>query len=266
MNIKPPPKEVRDLKFSTSTFNLAFKLLRQSQRFNWIVRILLLHVQWNLVRVFNLPFAINFFYGLEMLAVQFDVIEREEEILQLPEGSLPRNQVLESIVIHGYGHVTLFGLNNRFDTEFPPRLTGKVAPEEFRTTMHRINSVLRKNMSMNIRWLFCGCLFCCCTLGCSLWPVVCLNKRTVRSLGKTLDYENNHLYNKLELKFMYIVQDEPEEVFSYPVVHRYQKNLYEAKNICLVQNKMLMIARHNHPVSTQSSVMPARLTTRRREP
>lgn len=70
-----------------------------------------------------------------------------------------------------------FGLNSRFNTEFPSALAGKLAPEEYMDTILRINSVLRKTMPMNVRWLFCGCAFCCCTLGCSLWPVVCLNKR-----------------------------------------------------------------------------------------
>ena len=32
-------------------------------------------------------------------------------------------------------------------------------------------------MPVNIRWLLCGCICCCCTLGMSMWPVVCLNKR-----------------------------------------------------------------------------------------
>ena len=53
----------------------------------------------------------------------------------------------------------------------------QVAPEEFRATILRINSVLRKALPVNIKWLFCGCVCCCCTLGCSLWPVICLSKR-----------------------------------------------------------------------------------------
>ena len=36
---------------------------------------------------------------------------------------------------------------------------------------------LRKTLPVNVRWLFCGCLCCCCTLGCSMWPVICLSKR-----------------------------------------------------------------------------------------
>uniref|UniRef100_A0A8C0ZHR6 Cysteine-rich hydrophobic domain-containing protein 2-like n=1 Tax=Cyanistes caeruleus TaxID=156563 RepID=A0A8C0ZHR6_CYACU len=95
--------------------------------------------------------------------------------------------------------LTLFGLSNKFDTEFPSVLTGKVAPEEFKTSISRVNACLRKNLPVNVKWLLCGCLCCCCTLGCSLWPVVCLNKRTRRSIQKLLEWENNRLYHKLGL-------------------------------------------------------------------
>ena len=70
-----------------------------------------------------------------------------------------------------------FGLSNRFDTDFPPALHARVAPEEFKATVSRVNATLRKNLPINVRWLFCGCLCCCCTLGCSMWPVICLSKR-----------------------------------------------------------------------------------------
>lgn len=53
----------------------------------------------------------------------------------------------------------------------------RVAPEEFKATVMRINSVLKKTLPVNVKWLFCGCVCCCCTLGCSLWPVICLSKR-----------------------------------------------------------------------------------------
>lgn len=53
----------------------------------------------------------------------------------------------------------------------------QVAPEEYATTLKRINGVLKKTLPMNMKWLVCGCLCCCCTLGCSLWPVICLTKR-----------------------------------------------------------------------------------------
>lgn len=63
----------------------------------------------------------------------------------------------------------------------------RVAPEEFKATVMRINSVLKKTLPVNVKWLFCGCVCCCCTLGCSLWPVICLSKRTQHSLNKLLD-------------------------------------------------------------------------------
>lgn len=83
------------------------------------------------------------------------------------------------VIIHSLITLSVFrfGLSNKFDTEFPSALTGKVAPEEFSETLQRVNSVLRKTLPVNVKWLFCGCICCCCTLGCSLWPVVCLSKR-----------------------------------------------------------------------------------------
>ncbi|XP_076315809.1 cysteine-rich hydrophobic domain-containing protein 2-like [Tachypleus tridentatus] len=92
-----------------------------------------------------------------------------------------------------------FGLSNRFDSEFPSPLSAKVAPEEYKATMSRVNSVLKKTLPVNVKWLLCGCVCCCCTLGCSLWPVICLSKRTRHSIEKVLDWENSHLYHKLGL-------------------------------------------------------------------
>ncbi|XP_018085291.1 cysteine-rich hydrophobic domain-containing protein 2 [Xenopus laevis] len=105
----------------------------------------------------------------------------------------------DSVVVRGAGHITVFGLSNKFDAEFPSVLTGKVAPEEFKISIGRVNACLRKNLPLNVKWLLCGCICCCCTLGCSLWPVVCLNKRTRRSIYKLLEWENNRLYHKLGL-------------------------------------------------------------------
>lgn len=68
-------------------------------------------------------------------------------------------------------------MSNRFESDFPNGLVSRVAPEEFKATVMRINSVLKKTLPVNVKWLFCGCVCCCCTLGCSLWPVVCLSKR-----------------------------------------------------------------------------------------
>lgn len=78
-----------------------------------------------------------------------------------------------------------FGLSNRFNAEFPPGLQSRVAPEEFQATVMRVNSVLKKTLPVNVKWLFCGCVCCCCTLGCSLWPVICLSKRVMNESSIT---------------------------------------------------------------------------------
>jgi len=131
------------------------------------------------------------------MAADFDTIfEEETEFAESDYYAVP-----DPIIIRGAGNVTVFGLSNRFDTEFPSSLTGRVAPEEFKATIGRINAVLRKTLPVNVKWLFCGCLCCCCTLGCSLWPVVCLSKRTRHSMEKALEWENNRLYEKLGLRW-----------------------------------------------------------------
>lgn len=78
-----------------------------------------------------------------------------------------------------------FGLSNKFETDFPSSLISRVAPEEYQTTIEQINTVLKKTLPVNAKWLFCGCVCCCCTLGCSLWPVVCLSKRVSICLACT---------------------------------------------------------------------------------
>ncbi|XP_068871806.1 cysteine-rich hydrophobic domain-containing protein 1 isoform X5 [Aphelocoma coerulescens] len=113
----------------------------------------------------------------------YELEEEDEEEQEEPEPvvrsqELPRpRDAPDPVAVRGAGHITVFGLSNKFDTEFPSVLTGKVAPEEFKTSISRVNACLKKNLPVNVKWLLCGCLCCCCTLGCSLWPVVCLNKR-----------------------------------------------------------------------------------------
>ncbi|CAP33507.2 Protein CBR-TAG-266 [Caenorhabditis briggsae] len=105
----------------------------------------------------------------------------------------------DPIVIRGVGNITVFGMNSRFNTEYPPELTGYIAPEELSATLSRVNSVLKRHVQTSSRWLLCGLAFCCCSLGCSMWPVICLNRRTVIALEKCLDHENVSLYHKLGL-------------------------------------------------------------------
>ncbi|CAL9700322.1 unnamed protein product [Knipowitschia caucasica] len=131
----------------------------------------------------------------------FDEIYEEEEEEEEDEDRAAEEQLLkyspDPVVVRGSGHATVFGLSNKFEAEFPSALTGKVAPEEFKASINRVNSCLKKTLPVNVRWLLCGCLCCCCTLGFSLWPVICLSKRTRRSLEKLLEWENNRLYHKL---------------------------------------------------------------------
>ena len=51
--------------------------------------------------------------------------------------------VPDPIVVRGAGNITVFGLSNRFDTEFPASLHARVAPEEFKANGRR----LRRNMT-----------------------------------------------------------------------------------------------------------------------
>ncbi|XP_042335503.1 cysteine-rich hydrophobic domain-containing protein 1 isoform X1 [Sceloporus undulatus] len=129
------------------------------------------------------------------VAVRRSGQEEEEE----PEPPWRPPEAPEPVAVRGAGQITVFGLSNKFDTEFPSVLTGKVAPEEFKTSISRVNACLKKNLPINVKWLLCGCLCCCCTLGCSLWPAVCLTKKTRRSIQKLLEWENNRLYHKLGL-------------------------------------------------------------------
>lgn len=139
------------------------------------------------------------FSGREMMEDFDEIYEEEEE--EEDEDRAAEEQLLkyspDPVVVRGSGHVTVFGLSNRFESEFPSALTGKVAPEEFKASINRVNSCLKKTLPVNVRWLLCGCLCCCCTLGFSLWPVICLSKRTIRSIEKLLEWENNRLYHKL---------------------------------------------------------------------
>ncbi|XP_014253800.1 cysteine-rich hydrophobic domain-containing protein 2 [Cimex lectularius] len=129
----------------------------------------------------------------------FDAIYEEEEEA---DDNVDENIVslgADPVIVRGTGNMTVFGLSNRFDLEFPNGLVSRVAPEEYRATVSRVNNVLKKTIPVNVKWLFCGCVCCCCTLGCSLWPVICLSKRTQHSIDKLLEWENSHLYHKLGL-------------------------------------------------------------------
>lgn len=44
-------------------------------------------------------------------------------------------------------HVTIFGLSNKFKSEFPSSLTGKVTLEEFKASIHRVNKLSEEEAS-----------------------------------------------------------------------------------------------------------------------
>lgn len=107
----------------------------------------------------------------------------------------------EPIIVKGNGNIVLFGLNNRFNTELPPKLHSKVAPEEYKETIERVNHLLANNVHKNMKWFICGFFMLCCTFGVSLWPSVHFNKHTRYELEKLLSWENSRLYNQLGLKW-----------------------------------------------------------------
>lgn len=41
-----------------------------------------------------------------------------------------------------------FGLSNSFNSSFPPGLQSRVAPEEYKATIGRINNVLKKSVPL----------------------------------------------------------------------------------------------------------------------
>lgn len=109
--------------------------------------------------------------------------------------------VKEPILIRGAGNITIFGVSNKFNDQFPAQLTAKLAPEEFRDTLKQINSILSKELENSFKWLVFGSIFCCCTLGCSFLPVIYMNKKAKLSINKLLEIENQRLYLKLGLKW-----------------------------------------------------------------
>jgi hypothetical protein len=109
--------------------------------------------------------------------------------------------VRDPIFIRGAGNLTIFGVSNRFSEQFPSQLNAKLAPEEFRDTIKQVNNILNKELANSFRWLVFGSIFCCCTLGCSLLPVIFMNKKAKLSINKLLDMENQRLYLKLGLKW-----------------------------------------------------------------
>lgn len=129
----------------------------------------------------------------------------------IPNNDIPSmsysNSQREPIIIQGDGNVTIFGLNNHFKTDMPNKLASVLARDEYKHTIHKINRVLRKKMSYNIKLLFCGCLCFCCTLGMSACPSVVLNSRIKRQIRDVLDKENMRIYNQMGLSWSLVKQN-----------------------------------------------------------
>lgn len=134
-------------------------------------------------------------------AIDDERLENSDGLSDIIELPYPNPVTQEPVIIRGNGNLTVFGLNNRFCTDFPPTLLARVAPEEFQATVEKINSLLRTALPLQMKWIVFGCLCCCCTLGCSFWPVVCMSKKTRLSIEKLLEWENSHLYRRLGLKW-----------------------------------------------------------------
>uniref|UniRef100_A0A3B4YNS6 Cysteine-rich hydrophobic domain 2 n=1 Tax=Seriola lalandi dorsalis TaxID=1841481 RepID=A0A3B4YNS6_SERLL len=129
----------------------------------------------------------------------FDEIYEEEEEEEEDEDRAAEEQLLkyapDPVVVRGSGHVTVFGLSNKFESEFPSALTGKVAPEEFKASINRVNSCLRKTLPVNVR----------CQPTLSLTHMILMFEHSecatflmkTISCNKLLEWENSRLYHKL---------------------------------------------------------------------
>ncbi|RNA42647.1 cysteine-rich hydrophobic domain-containing 2-like [Brachionus plicatilis] len=109
--------------------------------------------------------------------------------------------VKDPIIIRGVQNKAIFGLSSQFNEEFPSQLNGILAPEEFRDTLSQINKILSKQLENNFKWLIIGSIFCCCTFGCSILPVVVINNKARMSIKKLLYIENHRLYSRLGIEW-----------------------------------------------------------------
>jgi len=158
----------------------------------------------HLFRICPNDIQLNIMDGVDIISEQNSLEISRQNLSSIADESqdflqtyLPR--LIEPILIRGAGHVTVFALNNKFDEEYPQALTHKVSRDEYHETIKRVNLILRKNIPINFKWLLCGCICCCCTMGLSLCPVLCLNKRSKNAVNKVLEWENLRLYHKLGL-------------------------------------------------------------------
>ena len=53
--------------------------------------------------------------------------------------------------LKGIGEITIFGLNCKYENEFPSQLLGRLAPEEFSRMILKINQILKRNVPSQVR-------------------------------------------------------------------------------------------------------------------
>ncbi|XP_066256330.1 cysteine-rich hydrophobic domain-containing protein 2-like [Euwallacea similis] len=106
---------------------------------------------------------------------------------------------LNEVLVRGDGTIVLFGVPNHYRLDLPQKLTSRLAPEEFRFTVRRINKLLDTEIIMNFLFFIMGCFLCPCTAGVTMAPVVLLNKRTRNRVRDLLKAENGRLYHNLGL-------------------------------------------------------------------
>ena len=135
--------------------------------------------------------------------------------------------IRDPVLVRGAGNITIFGISNKFSEHFPGELNAKLAPEEFRDTIRQINSILSKELAKSFKWLIFGSIFCCCSLGCSLLPVIFMNKRAKLSVRKLLDSENQRLYLKLGLKWRLAkIKYNASSLLEYVLLVEFLPNVY----------------------------------------
>jgi len=105
------------------------------------------------------------------------------------------------IILKGIGEITIFGLNCKYENEFPSQLLGRLAPEEFSRMILKINQILKRNVPSQLKFLLVGFGLCICSFGFSMIPVVCFSKRTRLKLKKLIELENHRIYRKLGLEW-----------------------------------------------------------------
>ncbi|KAJ8948675.1 hypothetical protein NQ318_004463 [Aromia moschata] len=117
----------------------------------------------------------------------------QQSLLQRPivntNGDMPSVSYItrkEPIIIRGDGNITV--------------------PDEYKYTVYKVNKVLRKKLSYNIKLLFCACLCFCCTLGLSTCPSLALNRITKNEISEILEKENKRIYNQLGLHWSLVKQ------------------------------------------------------------